>query len=86
VPAGRVPVPVDKLQEAARGFVEMADDLDTFAGQNAFFGVFDAMVRAGSNSKGRRESALVLEITPPGANETVTRVLMGGGATLSGLA
>jgi hypothetical protein len=62
----------------------MADDLDTFAGQNAFFGVFDAIVQAGSNGKGRRESALVLEITPPGTTETVTRVLMGGEPTLPG--
>lgn len=82
--AARIPVPVPELQQACRGFVGMADDLDKFAGQNAFFGVFDAIVQAGSNGKGRRESALVLEITPPGANETVTRVLMGGEPTLPG--
>jgi hypothetical protein len=80
--AARVAIPLDELQTAARRFVEMGDDLDTFAGQNAFFGVFDAIVQAGSNGKGRRESALVLEITPPGSSDTVTRVLMGGEPTL----
>lgn len=76
--AARTPVPVADLQKAARRFVEMADDLDALGGQNAFFGVFDAVVQAGSNGKGRREAALVLEATPPGG-EKVTRILMSRG-------
>ncbi len=82
--AARVPVPVEELEKASRRFVEMADDLDNVGGQNTFFAVFDAVVRAGSSGKGRRESALVLEITPAGATETVTRVLMGGEPRLPG--
>ncbi len=39
------------------------------------FGVFDAVVRAGSGGKGRCQSALVLEMKAPGAAEKVARYL-----------
>jgi hypothetical protein len=72
----REPVPGEELQKAAVRFVEMAKDLDDWGGQNAFFGVFDALVHAGGGGQGRREAALVLEITPP-VGEKVTKILMG---------
>ena len=62
--AGATAVPVSDLEKASLRFVEMFDDVDKFGGQNTFFGVFDAVVRAGSGGKGRHQSALVLEITP----------------------
>jgi hypothetical protein len=65
----------DDLNERAKRFVEMADDL-SFGRANAFFIVFDRLVLEGSGGKSPRNSALVLEITPPGG-EKVTKVLTG---------
>ena len=67
-------VPVMELQRAARRFVDMADELEKFGRrENTFFAVFDHLVQVGSGGKGRRESALILEITPPGG-ETITKI------------
>jgi hypothetical protein len=72
------PVPLDDLKDAARKFVEMADDLDEWR-ENAFFAIFDKIVEAAlkrvPQSKAARESAMVLEITPDGKDK-VTKVLM----------
>ncbi|MGH9755669.1 MAG: hypothetical protein ACREA2_23045 [Blastocatellia bacterium] len=72
------PVPLDELKEAAREFVEMADDLDEWR-ENAFFAIFDKIVEAAlkkvPRAKPARESAMVLEITPDGKNK-VTKAMM----------
>ncbi len=72
------PIPEDELKEAARKFVEMADDLDEWR-ENAFFAIFDKIVQAALKDEGQgraqRESAMVLEITPVGKKK-VTKVLM----------
>ncbi|HKQ72525.1 MAG TPA: hypothetical protein VJ810_02280 [Blastocatellia bacterium] len=72
------PIPLDDLKDAARKFVEMADDLDDWR-ENAFFAIFDKIVEAAlkkvPQSKSARESAMVLEITADGKNR-VTKVLM----------
>jgi hypothetical protein len=72
------PIPLDELKEAAREFVEMADDLDKWR-ENAFFAIFDKVVevalRKVSRDKPARESAMVLEITADGKNK-VTKALM----------
>jgi hypothetical protein len=72
------PIPPDDLKEAARKFVEMADDLDEWR-ENAFFAIFDKVVEAAlkdvPQAKAARESAMVLEITADGKNK-VTKVLM----------
>lgn len=70
----RKSIPVNELQKAAREFVEMADDLGQFR-ENAFFAILDKLIQAGSSGKGRRESAMLLEITPP-LGETVIKTLM----------
>ncbi len=73
-------VPENELVETARKFVAMAARLDKFTpGEDnsaTFFGVFDRLVRQGSAGKGRRESSMILKITPPGG-ETVTKYFMG---------
>jgi hypothetical protein len=61
------------LDGQVKAFVEMADDL-SFGRENSFFVVFDRLVLEGSGGKSPRNSALVLEITPPGG-EKVTKVL-----------
>ena len=72
------PIPLDELKEAARKFVEMADDLDEWR-ENAFFAIFDKIVEAAlkkvPRDKPARESAMVLEITADGKNK-VTKALM----------
>ena len=72
------PIPLDELKDAARKFVEMADDLDDWR-ENAFFAIFDKIVEAAlkknPQAKAARESAMVLEITADGKNK-VTKVLM----------
>jgi hypothetical protein len=65
------PIPADELQKAARDFVGMADDLDSFGRENSFFAMFDKLVLEGSNGKWRRESAVVLNIEPPGGQPVV---------------
>lgn len=72
------PIPLDELQEAARKFVEMADDLDEWR-ENAFFAIFDKIVDAtlkgAPQPRSACESAMVLEIVADGKNK-VTKVLM----------
>ena len=63
----------DVLNKQVKQFVEMADDL-SFGRENTFFAVFDRLVMEGSGGKTPRNSALVLEITPPGG-EKVTKML-----------
>jgi hypothetical protein len=72
------PIPLDDLNDAARKFVEMADDLDEWR-ENAFFAIFDKLVEAAlrkaPRDKPARESAMVLEITADGKNK-VTKAIM----------
>ena len=72
------PIPLDDLQDAARKFVEMADDLDEWR-ENAFFAIFDKLVEAAlrkaPRDKPARESAVVLEITANGRDK-VTKAIM----------
>jgi hypothetical protein len=72
------PVPLDELKEAAREFVEMADDLDEWR-ENVFFAIFDKIVEAAlrkvPRAKAARESAMVLEITADGKDK-VTKALI----------
>src|SRR5262249_36101250 len=72
------PVPLDDLKNAARKFVDLADELDEWR-ENAFFAIFDKLVEAAlkkvPQSQAPRESAMVLEITPD-AKDKVTKVLM----------
>src|SRR5262249_3739511 len=72
------PIQLNELKEAARKFVEMADDMDEWR-ENAFFAIFDKIVEAAlkkaPRDKTARESAMVLEITPDGKNR-VTKALM----------
>lgn len=70
-----VPVDESKLAEAARNFVEEAANLNEFGTQNTFFGVFDTFVEIGSRGKTHRESTLILQITPSGATEPITKYL-----------
>ncbi len=73
-------VPVPELQKASRDFVKMADRLNRFAPrENTFFGVFDKLVQVGNADKCRRESAMILKITPP-EGESVTKYFMSPGA------
>jgi hypothetical protein len=71
------PIPLDELQDAARNFVDMADDLDQWR-ENAFFAIFDKVVEAALSGSPQprvaRESAMVLEITATGKGK-VTKVL-----------
>ena len=72
-----VSVHVEDLEQAARDFVEMAPKIDRFR-DNAFFLVFDGLIRRRSGGKQGGRSAMVLEITPSGSKETVTKYLMAG--------
>jgi hypothetical protein len=71
------PIPPDELKEAARKFVEMADDLDEWR-ENAFFAIFDRITQAAlkgeAAGKASRESAMVLEIIL--GEKKVTKALM----------
>ncbi|HWN09306.1 MAG TPA: hypothetical protein VNO50_08615 [Pyrinomonadaceae bacterium] len=70
-------IPEEDLRDAARHFVDMADDLDEEGGTNTFFAVFDQLAQRGQSAGGTRKSAVVIEITPPGANaKKVTKYLM----------
>lgn len=71
----RVAVDGSNLEEAAKKFVEEAADLDRFGSENTFFGVFDAFIEIGSNGKAHRKSTLILQITPPGARNPITKYL-----------
>ena len=64
------------LDKLAKDFVSMADNLDEFR-ENAFFAVFDCLIKEGSGGRAQRNSALLLEITPQGA-ATVTKYISPG--------
>ena len=68
------PVPMTKLSNDMMQFVQMASELDMWV-PNAFFAVFDKLVRQASQGVSQSKSALILAITPTGG-ETVTKVIM----------
>ena len=70
-------ISVDELEEAARDFVSMAPGLDDLR-DNAFFAIFDGLIRLNSARTQGGRSALILEITPPDTDVTVTKYLMSG--------
>lgn len=76
---GKKPIPQKDLQDASRKFVEMADDLNDWR-ENAFFAIFDKIVqealRRGNDARAWRQSSLMLEILPPGATQSVKKILM----------
>jgi hypothetical protein len=76
---GKRPIPQKDLQDAAKKFVEMADDLNQWR-ENAFFAMFDKIVQEAlrRNNDGRtwRQSSMTLEILPPGAQQSVKKILM----------
>jgi hypothetical protein len=71
------PIEVEELEEAARDVVSAAGDMNAFGGPNTFFAIFDELIAIGGAGKAHRESALVLEIQPPGGDK-VTKFLMQG--------
>jgi len=73
--AGKGPVSLDDLNGDAERFVSMADDMDQYR-ENAFFAVFDKLVRAGG---GASKSSMILTITPPNG-EAVTKILSSAAA------
>ena len=75
---GRKAVTVDDLEDVGRALATAAADMNELGGPNAFFAVVDALVAEGAGA-GRRQSALVLEITPAGGQK-VTKVFMQGRA------
>ena len=68
-------VSVDQLEDAVADVLKAGGSIDKFGAPNTFFGIFDALIRVGGIGKSHRESAMILEITPPGG-ETVTRFFM----------
>lgn len=73
------PISNDELAEASKKFVELSNKINVFK-ENAFFAIFDKLVQAGAPNRARRESAMVLEITPVGKTEEekITKILMAG--------
>lgn len=73
------PIPQKDLQDAAKKFVEMSDDLNEWT-PNAFFAIFDRIVqdalRRANNNSDWRQSSMVMDITPPGAKKSVRKILM----------
>ena len=69
-----MPVQLKKLKEEAKQFVEMLDQLDKWR-ENAFFATLDKLIAELSGGAALRQSAMILEITPPGGKK-VTKVLM----------
>lgn len=75
----QTPINQKDLEKAARRFVEKSDDVNGWRG-NAFFAIFDKLVQEalsqGNDARAWRQSSMTLEITPPGANESVKKILM----------
>lgn len=71
-----VPVQESELEDAARVFVQEAASLNAWGCESTFFGIFDTFIEIGSNGKTHRESTLILQITPPGATNPITKYLM----------
>ncbi len=73
------PIPQKDLQDAAQKFVSMSDDLNQWR-ENAFFAIFDKIVqealRRNNDARAFRQSTMTLEITPPGAQTSVKKILM----------
>ena len=67
-----------EIEKAAREFVAIGDRVDQFGPKNAFFGIVDCLVAAAVGNNGRRDSALILEITPEGSPDTIRKFLMSG--------
>lgn len=72
-------VTIDDLQQASKDFLAMAGKIDNWA-VNAFFAVFDGLIQFDSGGKAIRESAMVLEITPPGDTEPIRKIFQSPGA------
>jgi len=72
------PAPVDKLQALATSFVEKVADISDYGRINSMFAVFDALVHAGSNGKGYRNSTLILQIQAGDPKSMVTKYLSSG--------
>jgi hypothetical protein len=77
--AGHKTVRDAELEDAARGFVEKGGIVDDFGPTNAFFGIFDRLIYLAEGNKGRRESSMILDITPPGG-QTIRKFFMTGPA------
>lgn len=75
----QIPIKQKDLEKAARRFVEKSDDVNGWRG-NAFFAIFDKLVQEAlhrNNDKNVwRQSSMTLEITPPGAKDSVKKILM----------
>jgi hypothetical protein len=65
--AEKVPVPEKELKQAARGFLDVSDKLNSSGGPNTFFAVFDKFVQKAAAPGGERKSTMAIEITPPNA-------------------
>lgn len=59
------PQKLQELNDATLHFVGLADDLDKEGGPNTFFAIFDRLSQEGVKTGGVRESAVIVEITPP---------------------
>jgi len=84
--AGRTSVSDAELEEAALNFVKKGANVDSFGPANAFFGIVDRLISEAEGRKGQRESALILDITPEGSEETIRKVFMAGSPEDSGAA
>jgi hypothetical protein len=73
-PAGvRTSVLSAELDEVVTDFVAMADDFPTDKKVNPFFGAFDSLIA--TYAPRARRAALVLEVTPAGGGDAVTKYL-----------
>ncbi|MDQ3009141.1 MAG: hypothetical protein M3X11_00335 [Acidobacteriota bacterium] len=76
---GKKPIPQKDLQDAAQKFVSMSDDLNQWR-ENAFFAIFDKIVHEAllrsNDGRSFRQSTMTLQITPPGAQVSVKKILM----------
>ena len=72
----RAPVDESALEDAAARFVAAAADINNYGTINTFFAIFDAFVQQGNGGRARRDSTLILQITPAGSTHTVTKYLM----------
>ncbi len=72
-------VAVEDLQKASKEFLAMAGKIDRWA-VNAFFAVFDGLIHFDSGGKAVRETAMLMEITPPGAAQPVRKIFQSPGS------
>ena len=75
---GKKPIPQKDLAKVAGKFMDISDDLNEFT-PNAFFAIFDRLVqeslKTANDNRAFRQSSMILEITPPGAKQSVKKVL-----------